>query len=69
MILVVTQLILQIHHDDDAAGNADGQTDCIDDAVQLISAQQPDSEYAEIRNHKCFVLLVSKPIYRVTRNA
>jgi hypothetical protein len=48
MVPVVRQLIFQIHHDDDGACNADGQTDRIDDAVQLISAQQPECEYEEI---------------------
>lgn len=59
MVTVVGQLILQIDHDDDAAGNADGQPGRIDDAVQFISAQQSECEYTEIAKHKflCFFLL------------
>jgi hypothetical protein len=57
MVPVVRQFIFQIHHDEDGACNADGQTDRIDDAVQLISAQQPECEYKEVRKHKCFCFI------------
>jgi hypothetical protein len=44
MILVVGQLVLQIEQDDDTAGNSGGKTDDIQNAVKLVSSEQPDGK-------------------------